>query len=183
MDDSCSSFMVLETCCELFGGKRLCDLEMRPSANTGLCTTETLVLEEADGTNFNMLLAGALQCWELLDVNDRELTTVLSIEEEAWLVPAAVLDLGEDGKKYILQIGNTNTVTVWINYVNGREIFLRVAKLPSGQTRVQNKPVSQTNIIRDSLNIKEICCSFSATTFQNKNDVTAQQVKSNSICW
>lgn len=67
--------------------------------------------EEADGADFYMPLTVALQFWELLDVHDGELTTVLSIEEEARLVPAAVLDLEEDEKKSIVQIGNTYTVT------------------------------------------------------------------------
>lgn len=79
----------------------------RPS--TQVYTTAALMSEEADGTNFYMPLAVVLQCWESLYVHDRELTTVLSIEEEAWLVPAAVLDLEEE-KKYMVQIGNTKSV-------------------------------------------------------------------------
>lgn len=103
--------MVPVTCSELFGGERPCGLEMRSSANAGLRTAVALVSEEADGTDFYTPLTVALQCWELLDVHDGELTTVLSREEEARLVPAAVLDLEEVEKKYKAQIGNTNTVT------------------------------------------------------------------------
>lgn len=69
------------------------------------------VSEEADWTDFYMPLTVAPQCRELLDVHDGELTTVLSREEEARLVPAAVLDLEEDEEKQIISIGNTYTVT------------------------------------------------------------------------
>lgn len=53
----------------------------RPS--TQVYTTVVFMSEEADGTNFYMPLTVVLQCWESLYVHDRELTTVLSIEEEA----------------------------------------------------------------------------------------------------
>ena len=54
-----------------------------------------LALEEADRSDFYMLLAGGRRCGELLDVCDGQLAAVLRVEAETGLVPAAILDLEE----------------------------------------------------------------------------------------
>lgn len=118
-----------------------------------------------------MPLAVALQRWELLDVHNGELTAVLSVEEEARLVPAAVSDLGGGGgeRNASFKLGTQMLLRHGfqmdtVKHTNGIEAFrnasLCVAKSPSWQTLLQNESRFFRLISEalDSLNMKTICC-------------------------